>query len=34
MNTDKFIHIFKLILDKPARLRKRSRKELKLKTKP
>ena len=32
--TDKFINIFKLILDKHAPLRKRSRKELKLKTKP
>ena len=32
--TDKFIHIFQLILDKHAPLRKRSRKELKLKTKP
>ena len=30
--TDKFIHIFKLILDKHPPLRKRSRKELKLKT--
>ena len=32
--TDKFINIFQLILDKHAPLRKRSRKELKLKTKP
>ena len=31
---DKFINIFQLILDKHAPLRKRSRKELKLKTKP
>ena len=31
---DKFIDIFQLILDKHAPLRKRSRKELKLKTKP
>ena len=32
--TDKFINVFKLILNKHAPLRKRSRKELKLKTKP
>ena len=32
--TDKFINIFKLILKKHAPLRKRSRKQLKLKTKP
>ena len=32
--TDKFINIFKLLLNKHAPLRKRSRKELKLKTKP
>ena len=32
--TDKFINILKLILDKHVPLRKRSRKELKLKTKP
>ena len=32
--TDKFINIFQLLLDKHAPLRKRSRKELKLKTKP
>ena len=31
--TDKFVNIFKLILDKHAPLRKRSRKKLKLKTK-
>ena len=34
IHTDKFINIFQLILDKHAPLRKRSRKELKLKTKP
>ena len=32
--TDKFINIFQLILDKHAPLQKRSRKELKLKSKP
>ena len=32
--TDKFINIFKLMLDKHAPLQKRSRKELKQKTKP